>query len=101
MSKAGVWSFIFRANGAPASMNERVGNVLRNLADKVDGRMTVAFSFKTTPQLEYTRLARCIESGFHTIQQSMEHEVVLDATEELFEELRPDLFEVTLNGQKQ
>lgn len=93
MSKAGTWSWRFRANGAPKNLGERCGNVLRGIADKVDGRISVAIKIETTPKLDYKRVASCIESGFKTIEQSLEHEVVLDATEDVLEVLHPELFE--------
>jgi hypothetical protein len=93
VSKPGIWSWKFRANGTPKNLGERCGNVLRGIADKVDGRISVAMKIETTPKLDYNRIASCIQSGFKTIKQSLEHEVVLDATEDVFEVLNPELFE--------
>jgi hypothetical protein len=91
--EVGKWDWRFRANGAPRNLSERCGDILRDLADKVDGRITVSFAINTVPALDYSKKASCIKSGFKTIQQSIENEVVLDATEQVFEELHPELFE--------
>lgn len=85
------WSYKLQCNQA-ATWRERVGNWLRRLAGKVDGRSTMALRLTTTPPLDRATRAEIFRQGFAQMDRSVRASCTLAAQEQLLRIEMPHLF---------
>lgn len=91
------WSL--RVN-ASSTWRDRVGDVLRRMADLVDGRQSAALAIATDPVLSAAQRQRAVHSAWDCLERSLQIETRAEAEEEVFRKLHPALFKVT-HGQEQ
>lgn len=80
------FKFSFHSNSG-RNARERIGNVLRMLCDRLDGRMTVAISIETTPVLTPRQRAECIVFGLHHMRDAVRDTTKSEAYEIVLEEI--------------
>jgi hypothetical protein len=61
-----------RANGRPKSFKDRVGDLLRNLAQKLDGRHSLSIDIDTLPVISEQAKAECILAGIKNIKENVD-----------------------------
>lgn len=85
------WSHQMVVGGGTA-LRARLGNWLRKLATKVDGRRSLAVSIVTEPQISEARVKACIIHGLRQIPPALESEAHDAAITEAMKHLHPELF---------
>nr|WP_315237695.1 hypothetical protein [uncultured Albidiferax sp.] len=85
------WSWRLEANQVKTT-RERVGQWLRRLADRIDGRTSQALRLTTQPPLDRATTLEVYRQGQLQMQRSVEQACVLAAEECLLQRLRPELF---------
>lgn len=91
------WSYSIECNHA-TTWRERLGNHLRRLAGRIDGRESMAFRMHAQPPLDAATRLAVYKQGFKTIEQSLSASAQAAAEEQLLRELHPELFRVRRRG---
>lgn len=74
------WSFKINRN---ATLREKIGAALRNLAWHIDGRITLAVDIRSTPPLNWSQKAECIQFVNKRLGEAIGETVVAEAEERL------------------
>lgn len=80
------FKFSFHSNSG-RNARERIGNVLRMLCDRLDGRVTVAISIETTPVLTPRQHAECILFGLSHMRDAVRETTKTEAYEIILDDL--------------
>lgn len=86
------WAYAVQINQA-LTWRERLGNWLRGLASRVDGRTSMAIRMTTTPPLDQAARLEVLHTGVSQIIQSAKEASLWAAQERLLQRACPDLFE--------
>lgn len=87
------WQTRYSVNSPPRSFRELMGATLRRLADRLDGRVSLAVRLTTTPDIGGRRRAACLRKGMEHAIRLADDEAKERATESAMRELNPELFE--------
>jgi len=82
----------FFCNERPRNWRERVGEVLRDAADLLDGRASLAVQMSSDPQLSAEVQRDVLLKGMEHMARCFKDAVADECREELLREVRPDLF---------
>jgi len=76
-----------------STWRQRLGNALRRLADRADGRVTAAVHLQTVPALSARQRADCIRIGMEAMRRAAVDEAYLDALDLILLDVLPSLRE--------
>lgn len=88
------WNYKIRFNGKPFCIRDGIGDLIRRLASKIDGRMSVAISIETTPTLTTKTKIMLLKKGFNITEDLLEEELKMEASELLMKQQMPDLYKI-------
>ena len=72
----------FRVNVAQG-WREKLGNALRMLAQRIDGRLSLAIAIETAPPLNQDDKVACVKHGLGAMQWAVEQSVRLACAENI------------------
>lgn len=81
-----------RFGGEPINWRERLADVLRRLVDKIDGRLSIAFSAQTTPPLNSEQILDSLRAGHAMTAKSIDDYVRAEHHEIVLQFCRRDLY---------
>lgn len=87
------WRYTFRLNHPPENWRERLGDLVRRIARRIDGRPSLAFDIRTEPDIGPERLAACLRKGIDRSEEFIIEELREVATEKLMRAHMPELYE--------
>ena len=93
MTKTFSWWYSFRTNGKPRTFREAAGGFLRELADVVDGRRTLAIEMFSIPPVPLDVQTDCLRKGAEFICRNFKEAAENEARETALKTLMPDIFE--------
>lgn len=76
-----------------ASLRQRLGMALRDLADRLDGRRSCALEMRTTPPLDCFTRRLILNKGFGLMSSLMQESAREQALERGMQAVCPDLYE--------
>lgn len=88
---SGYW-FRFHVNTA-TTWREKLGNLLRRVAWRIDGRWHVAIDIVTLPPLSPDQRAACVKHGLAAMQRAIEDELRAEVVESVMREDSPHLYQ--------
>lgn len=91
------YQWTFRAN-ADLNVRERIAAIVRALAQKIDGRISLAIHIETEPQIGYERTLACLQFGYRAIQSAIDDETKSALVENVMENECPYLFDPSDHG---
>lgn len=87
------YTFSFKCNGPTKGWREFIGNALRTLAQKVDGRDSFGVHLESLPPLTGRERREVVLAGLNHMGRIQEQIVRLKATDSAMKENHPELFE--------
>lgn len=71
----------FRVNGQAKRWQERLGDALRALAQRIDGRVTLGIAIETSPPISDADKIACVKHGLGAMQWAVEQSTRLECIE--------------------
>lgn len=93
MTKTFSWWYSFRTNGKARTWREAAGGFLRELADVVDGRRTLAVEMVSIPPVPLDVQTDCLRKGAEAICRMFKEAAENEARESAYKALMPDVFD--------
>ena len=93
MVKTFSWWYSFRVNGNARTWREAVGIFLRELADVIDGRRTLAIEMLSIPPVPLNVQTDCLRKGAASICWNFKEAAENEAKELALKATQPSLFE--------
>ena len=93
MTQTFSWWYSFRTNGKARTFREAAGGFLRELADVVDGRRTLAIEMVSIPPVPLDVQTDCLRKGAEFICRNFKEAAENEARETALKTLMPDIFE--------
>ena len=87
------WWYSFRVNGKARTWREAAGGFLRELADVVDGRRTLAIEMFSIPPVPLNVQTDCLRKGAASICWNFKEAAENEAKESALKATQPSLFE--------
>lgn len=87
------WRFRLQVNGPPRNWRDSVGDVLRLLAEKIDGRVSLGVQAATEPPIGHRRMLECLNLGFDAARRALESEARAEAEETVLRQMHGELFD--------
>ena len=84
--------FVFACNEKPQTLAQRVAVVLRDIADRLDGRESLAIRLQSTPPLTQRAKAECVHEGLLHLARCAEASLWEEVTERRMHAMHPYLF---------
>lgn len=91
------YKWMFEA-GLGSTVRERIGNFIRSMASRIDGRVSVAITIESDPELPMLDKVMCVEHGLKHASRLFEKAVRLKCVDNKMPEVTPNLFEDQTNG---
>lgn len=66
---------------------QRIGHWLRNLATKIDGRISLAIELESTPAISTLEKVECVKFGLGKIEWALRETVIVQAQENVLAEI--------------
>jgi hypothetical protein len=86
------WRIELVVNARPRSVRQRVGRWLRLLAQRIDGRPSLALSVVTEPHVSDRVVRRCVQFGLDHAAALLKSEVLELNTDHAMRLAHPELF---------
>ena len=87
------YEYKLHCNAKPTNWRERVGRWLREVAELLDGRRTLALELDSRPTLTVEVQTQCITLGLDHMTRCFKNAVADEAREKLFREAMPHVFD--------
>lgn len=87
------YTFDFGCNDAVVSWRDRVGKWLRDAADAIDQRQTLALRMTSTPEVSDAQRREVIVAGLVHMRDCFRKTVAEQSSEVLLQHIRPELFQ--------
>ena len=87
------WSYKVRFNGTSRNAKEWLSDALRYLASRIDGRLSVAISMNSIPEICHRKNLDRLRKGFNHTERLFEGEVKSEAIEKGMRRVAPELYE--------
>lgn len=88
---AGAWEF--SSNRKARNLKEHLAYWLRRMAQRLDGRLTLALEWKSNPQLSSQEWSACVVHGIDRMRESAKQVLFAAAVDERTSEVFPELHE--------
>ncbi len=85
-------SHVVSVNDA-TGLRRRIGNALRSLATRIDGRHSLAFEIQSDPPLTAQQQHECVRHSFKALSAAVAAECAEEALEGALREAKPRLYE--------
>lgn len=86
------------AVNTPRTWRERLAHRLHVLAERIDGRVSIAVTVESTPPLSKPQVQAAVSSTFKGLCLAIDSTVHADALEGLMKHYRPDLYQDQRRG---
>lgn len=86
------WRWRTNVNSRNDTMRKRIGQWLRDLAERIDGRISLGVEILTEPEIGRARVLECIDQGIAAIDRAAGIEAKHVALDEGLKKLDPILF---------
>lgn len=88
--------FQLRANDAPRSIRERLGRILRDLAQSVDGLHSIGVELNSIPPISQQQRKDCIRMGLDAMHRGLDSEARSAAIELILQNQFSELYDEEL-----
>jgi len=85
--------FVLSCNERAATWKQRVAAKLRDLADRVDGRESLALRMESNPPLPESVKAECVHAGLLHLAQCVEASLIAEVNERRMQRALPHLYD--------
>lgn len=87
------WRYQFRVNGPANGWRERLGNMLRAWADRLDRRFSLAVYVRSAPRLSSAELGDCVRQSNKLLDRCLKEQVRFKSVDLAMTASNPELFE--------
>lgn len=86
------WWYLVSLGGRKLGYQARIAEFFRRLASRIDGRITIAITMKSDPEVSMETKCQCINRGFKLSEKLFIEEVKLQSIERGYRNSYPEHF---------